>query len=106
MGSPLRMRKKVVCLFVVLFGKPQQDSWPAYRVPKILEERRDQENEGQRGDCSIIVHWCKVGRVFRIDNTQGEYKGCEMAGFGLCGACYLRGVLVSTKKESGSKDQR
>ena len=26
-----------------------------------IEERRDQENEGQRGDCSIIVHWCKGG---------------------------------------------
>ena len=54
-----------------------------------IEERRDQENEGQTEDCSKIVHWCKGGRVHRIDKKQGGYM-CEMTGFVLCSAPYLR----------------
>ena len=26
-----------------------------------IEESREQENEGQRGDCSTIVNWSKGG---------------------------------------------
>ena len=45
------------------------------------EDRRDQENEGQRGDCSIIViEQCTGVKVESVPDRQWTrgYKGCEM----------------------------
>ena len=41
-----------------------------------IEERRDQESEGQRANCSIIVHWCKGGGGCTGSTINRGYKEC------------------------------